>query len=78
MTLINAKLLDPDTTFNSSGKPLLNTTINELRSSARSLKEAQTDLSLKTAFLSQDQLHKINPVDVPLTYKKYPNMPDMY
>ncbi len=54
----------------------MNVTIEEMRKSARNLKEAQTDLSLKTAFLSEEQLHKINPVDVPLKYKKYPNMPD--
>jgi hypothetical protein len=57
---------------------LINTTLNELRDSARQLKEAQTDLSLKTAFLSPEQLEKINPVNVALQYKKFPQMPDQY
>jgi hypothetical protein len=35
---------------------LYNTTINELRSSATLLKVAQTELSLKTSTLSEEQL----------------------
>ncbi len=50
----------------------------ELRTSARKLKEAQTDLSLKTAFLDDSQLQKINPKNVDLLYKRYPEMPESY
>jgi hypothetical protein len=35
---------------------LINTTLKELRESAKNLKEAQTELSLKTAFLDAEQL----------------------
>jgi hypothetical protein len=42
------------------------------------LKMAQTDLSLKTALLSSEQLAKINPPDVQMKYLKFPNMPDFY
>lgn len=64
---------------NSSEKvQLLNTTISELRNSATALKVAQTDLSLKTATLSDDQIAQINPPDVQMKYLKYPNMPDFY
>jgi hypothetical protein len=42
-------------TLNATDKSaLLNTTINELRSSATKLKAAQTDLSLKTSKLSEE------------------------
>lgn len=57
---------------------LYNTTINELRSSATLLKVAQTELSLKTSTLSEEQLQMINPSDVKMKYLKYPNMPDFY
>lgn len=76
LTLVNQnKLIFQNNTENIT---LLNITTDELRSSARNLKEAQTDLSLKTAYLDDNQLQMINPKDVNLQYKKYPEMPEYY
>lgn len=61
LILVNNNYLDLNSTQKES---LINTTIRELRSSAANLKEAQTDLSQKTAKLSADQIQKINPEDV--------------
>ena len=58
LTLVNQNMVD----FSSNRSALteraslINTTIQELRASAKNLKEAQTELSLKTAFLSAEQL----------------------
>jgi hypothetical protein len=80
LTLVNQNQIQfaPNITGINDRASLINTTLTELRTSARNLKEAQTDLSLKTAFLSVEQLQKINPHDVKLVYKKFPEMPDRY
>lgn len=57
---------------------LYNVTIAELRNSATALKLAQTDLSLKTASMTDAQLQKINPDNVLMKYLSYPNMPSTY
>ena len=54
-------------------------TSNEnLKASATDLKDAQTELSLKTSSLSQESLEDINPENVNLNYKKTEGMPDSY
>ena len=53
-------------------------TIAELRNSATELKLAQTDLSLKTASLDEEQLQKINPDNVVMKYLEFPKMPNTY
>jgi hypothetical protein len=49
-----------------------------LKISASELKEAQTELSLKTSTLSEDAREHINPENVILNYKKIDGMPDDY
>ncbi len=57
---------------------LLSVTLEELRNSATELKNSQTLLSLKTSTLPQSSLDKINPDNVVLVYKEFPNMPSSY
>jgi len=50
----------------------------KLKIEATLLKDAQTDLSLKSTQLSDESLAKINPSDVVLKYKNVPGMPATY
>ena len=50
----------------------------KLKMEATLLKDAQTDLSLKSTQLSDDSLAKINPSNVVLKYKNVPGMPATY
>jgi hypothetical protein len=68
LILMNSDYLTNVVTNKTAKDLLYNTTINELRSSATLLKVAQTDLSLKTSSLSDDQLQMINPSDVSMKY----------
>ena len=75
MVLVNGNYIR-DTPLNIS--KLINTSTAELRLASSSLKNAQTDLSLATAKLSEEQLLEINPNNVQLVYKKVPGLSNMY